>query len=476
MPKSYLSREPGAQRAGRHAFDPARQIMARLHALDAMGHPIDKIELIILGGTWSFYPESYQLWFIKQCFEAMNNFRRAVEVPEGCATSSVDYAKLDEKVDGRFEANPYNDIVSQFLRKETEGGLIDTAHAESWENLLEAHRRNEGSSSRCIGLSVETRPDHVNEGEAIRIRRLGATKVQIGIQSLSDEILAANKRGHDVADTRRAIRLLRRAGFKIQAHWMPNLYGSSPERDIEDFDMLFSDRDFRPDELKIYPCSLIESAELVVHYEAGRWRPYTQSELTDVLTECLKRVVPYCRVSRVIRDIPGEDIFVGNKVTNFRNVAEAELERKNWICRDIRAREIRDTSVRLEDLKMDEIRYETSAGKEVFIQYVTHSERIVGFLRLCLPEDEAYIDELQASALIREVHVYGAAVGIGKKDEQKFQHTGLGTKLIERAKTLSRQEGFGNLAVISSVGTREYYRRLGFKDRDLYQHVGLRNG
>jgi elongator complex protein 3 len=286
--------------------------------------------------------------------------------------------------------------------------------------------------------------------------------------------LVANKRGHDTAATRRAIRLLRRAGFKVQAHWMPNLYGSSPEKDIEDFQRLFSDRDFRPDELKIYPCSLIESAELMTHYEAGRWKPYTQRELTDVLTECLKRVAPYCRVSRVIRDIPGEDILVGNKVTNFRNVAEAELERRGWVCRDIRSREIRNTSVQLEDLRMDEIRYETSVGREVFIQYVTGEERIAGFLRLCLPEGKAYIQELQASALIREVHVYGAAVGIGKKDEQKSQHSGLGTKLIERAKALARREGFENLAVISSVGTREYYRRLGFKDRELYQHADLR--
>jgi elongator complex protein 3 len=475
MPKSYLAREPGAQRAGRHAFDPYQQTLVRMQTLDVMGHPIDKIELIILGGTWSFYPESYQLWFIGQCFEAMNAYRRTENGRVGGDVSRVDFAKLAEKVDGRFEANPYNAIVSRFLREKTGGHLVDADNASTWERLFNVHRANESSSSRCVGLSVETRPDLVTEQEVVRIRRLGATKVQIGIQSLSDEVLRLNKRGHDVETTRRAIERLRGAGFKIQAHWMPNLYGSSPDRDIEDFEKLFADPDFRPDELKIYPCSLIESAELMVHYERGRWRPYTRLELTHVLSECLRRVAPYCRVSRVIRDIPGEDILVGNKLTNFRNFAEEELERRGWGCRDIRSREIRKESVRLEDLKLDEIHYETSGGEEVFVQYVTDKECIVGFLRLCLPVAEAFIDELRDAALIREVHVYGAAVGIGKKDEQKSQHSGLGTKLIERAKMLARQRGFRGLAVISSVGTREYYRRLGFKDGELYQHIDLRD-
>jgi elongator complex protein 3 len=429
MPKSYLTREPGAQRAGRHAFDPYRQTLVRMHTLDVMGHPIDKIELIILGGTWSFYPESYQLWFIGRCFDAMNAYRRTEDVREGGNHSPIDFEKLTDKVDGRFRENPYNSIVSRFLRDETGGNLIDSANASTWDCLFDIHRANENSPSRCVGLSVETRPDFVTEQEAVRIRRLGATKVQIGIQSLSDEVLRLNKRGHDVETTRRAISLLRRAGFKIQAHWMPNLYGSSPERDVEDFEKLFSDADFRPDELKIYPCSLIESAELMVHYNAGRWRPYSRAELTDVLSECLRRVAPYCRVSRVIRDIPGEDILVGNKLTNFRNIAEGELERRGWASRDIRSREIRREAVLLEDLTLDAVHYETSAGEEIFLQYVTGKERIVGFLRLCLPEVGAFIDELRGGALIREVHVYGAAVSIGKKDEQKSQHSGLGTPL-----------------------------------------------
>jgi elongator complex protein 3 len=473
MPKSYLSLEPGAQRAGRHTFDPYQQVLARLRTLDVMGHPIDKIELIILGGTWSFYPESYQFWFIKRCFDAMNEFDEVKDLEGEDFVPPVDFEKLQDEVDGRSGSSPYNDLVSGFLREQTGHGLVHHESVATWEDLQRAHRVNETGPSRCVGLSVETRPDHVDEQELLRIRRLGATKVQIGIQSLSDKVLALNKRGHDVATTSRAVRLLRQAGFKIQAHWMPNLYGSTPEKDIEDFERLFSSPEFRPDELKIYPCSLIESAELMVHYEAGNWRPYTQQELTEVLTECLQRVAPYCRVSRVIRDIPGEDILVGNKLTNFRNLAEEELAKRNWTSRDIRSREIRDLRAPIEGLVLEELPYETSAGREFFLQFVTDEDRIAGFLRLCLPDETSFIEELGECALIREVHVYGAAVNIGKRGEYGSQHLGLGTRLIDRAKEMALNAGYKNLAVISSVGTREYYRRLGFQDGELYQHCKL---
>ncbi len=196
-----------------------------------------------------------------------------------------------------------------------------------------------------MGLVVETRPDHISEEEVLRIRRLGATKVQIGIQSLDDDVLRLNKRGHTVAETRRAFKLLRQAGFKIHAHWMPNLYGSSPERDIADYQHLFADPDFRPDELKIYPCSLIESAELMQHYQAGRWRPYSEDELLSLLVACFEQTPEYCRLTRVVRDIPSTDIVAGDLTTNFRQRVETELERQGKRSADIRAREIREDAV-----------------------------------------------------------------------------------------------------------------------------------
>ncbi|TNF70951.1 MAG: GNAT family N-acetyltransferase, partial [Acidobacteria bacterium] len=342
-----------------------------------------------------------------------------------------------------------------------------------WEELEEVQRLNETAEARCVGLVVETRPDHLDSEEVIRLRRLGATKVQIGYQSLSDRVLELNNRGHDVAATRRAMRLLREAGLKIHAHWMPNLYGSSPREDVEDFERIFSDPDFRPDELKIYPCSLIESAELMSYFESGRWRPYSHDELVEVLIVCLQKTPEYCRVTRVIRDIPGDDIVVGNKMTNLRQVADEELRHRGLVCRDIRSREVRHRPVAQKELELRTIEYDTSVGREVFLQYATREDRIAAFLRLLLPDHPGSIDELEDSAIIREVHVYGLLVSIGERQGGGSQHLGLGRSLIQRATETARAGGFEDLAVISSVGTREYYRSLGFADGPLYQHLVL---
>ncbi|MGH9322102.1 MAG: elongator complex protein 3 [Vicinamibacteria bacterium] len=468
MPKSYLANEPGAQRAGMHRFDPYEQTLSRVSALYWIGHPVDKVELIVLGGTWSFYPEPYQIWFLTRVFEALNDFGRGRS--EGRGAAPIDFAEIEEVVDGRRGAADYNRIVTEFLRKRDPEGGIERGESATWNDLIAAQRENETAGARAVGLSLETRPDHVDEGEVARLRRLGATKIQIGYQSLDDEVLRLNQRGHDVAASRRATKLLRRGGFKIQAHWMANLYGATPERDVVDYERLFSDPDFRPDELKLYPTSLVESATLMEHYEAGRYRPYSEDELLELLIACIAKTPSYCRLSRVIRDIPGEDILVGSRVTNFRAVAEEEMRRRGIRSRDIRAREIRGGEVALDRLRLECLPYRTSAGKELFLSFVADAERLAGFLRLSLPASESFIDELADSAVIREVHVYGSALGIGERDDGKAQHLGLGRKLIDRAALDARSRGFKNLSVISSVGTREYYRRLGFTDGALYQH------
>ena len=257
-----------------------------------------------------------------------------------------DAPRVAAQVDGRLMQRNYNQVVHEVWRGELERSPL--SEMATWEELEAAHLENETAPCRCVGLVIETRPDHISEAEVLRVRRLGCTKVQIGIQSLNDAVLAANRRGHDVAATRRALRLLRRAGFKIHAHWMPNLYGSTPEADILDYARLFDEPDFRPDELKIYPCSLIESAELMQRYEDGSWRPYSHDELLAVLTACLRRTPEYCRLTRIIRDIPSTDIVVGNQLTNFRQIAEEELAQQGERSRDIRAREIRQRQVRAE--------------------------------------------------------------------------------------------------------------------------------
>jgi elongator complex protein 3 len=464
MPKSYLSNEPGAQRAGMHRFDPYEQTASRLSALYWIGHPTDKVELIVLGGTWSSYPESYQVWFLMRVFQALNDFGRGAS--PGGTLAPIDFASIEEQVDGRRGVADYNRIVSEFARRQVPANQ----ETVTWDELASAQKENETAEARAVGLSLETRPDHVTAEEVVRLRRLGATKIQIGYQSLDDEVLALNERGHDVLASRRATKLLRRAGFKIQAHWMANLYGSTPERDLEDYERLFSDPDFRPDELKLYPCNLVASATLMAHYEAGRYRPYTEAELLELLVTSMTRTPPYCRLSRVIRDIPGEDIFAGSRVTNFRAVAEEEMRRRGVRSQDIRAREIRRFEVSPGEVRLDVLRYRTSSGCESFLSYVTDDGRLAGFLRLALPDSPSFIDELGDSAVVREVHVYGSAVSIGAREEGKAQHAGLGRMLLQEAVVEAGSKGFARLSVISSVGTREYYRRQGFVDGPLYQH------
>ena len=472
MPKSYLSDEPGAQRAAQHQFDPYRQTFSRLRAFHNIGHRTDKVEMIILGGTWSYYPEEYQIWFTKRCFDALNDFaawRRGDEVawPE---MPAIDFRQVESEVDGRKVERTYNEVVSRYARDHQE---TDDEQAASWDELEAVQRVNETTDARCVGLVVETRPDHLDLEEVTRIRRLGATKVQIGFQSLSDEVLELNQRGHDVAATRRAVHLLRAAGFKLHAHWMPNLYGSNPQADLEDYERIFTDPGLKPDELKIYPCSLIASAELMKHYEDGSWQPYTHDELLEVVTTCLHQTPEYCRLTRVIRDIPGTDIVDGNKLTNFRELAERALGERGMQGRDIRAREIRDNPVQREDLELRTTEYETSLGTEIFLQFATPDDRLAAFLRLSLPDDQVAIDEIRSSAMVREVHVYGRLVEIGQREGGRSQHLGLGRTLMDAAGEIASARGFSNLAVISSVGTREYYRGLGFQDGPLYQHRNL---
>jgi elongator complex protein 3 len=348
----------------------------------------------------------------------------------------------------------------------------------TWEELETEQKINETALSRCVGLVIETRPDNISEEEVLRVRRLGATKTQIGFQSLNDEVLDLNKRGHDVAATIRAIKLLRSAGFKIHGHWMANLYGSTPEMDIQDYQKLFTP-DFQPDELKVYPCSLIETAELFDYYKKGLWHPFTEKELLNVLVHSLTYTPRYTRLTRVIRDIPSQDIVVGNKKTNFRQLVENEIAEKKLPIKEIRAREIRQEKVSIEDLSFKVTKYKAKNASgdvdEYFLEYVTNEDKICGFLRLSIPKNpsENFIDELRDAAIIREVHVYGQAQNIGAKSAKNPQHIGLGRKLMQHAFDIAKENNFKKISVISAIGTREYYRKNGFTDGQLYQHKNI---
>lgn len=473
MPKSYLSQEPGAQRAENNFFDPYLQTYNRLEAYRNMGHHTDKIEMIVLGGTWSFYPQEYRIWFISRIFAALNDFGDGIN-QSNTISPSIDLKKAT-KVTPHTSGSRivYNPTVTHAYFDQEQKKRIQNPEQATWEDLQFQQERNITNATRCVGLTLETRPDYISEEEVVFLRRLGATKTQIGLQSLQDSVLSLNKRGHDVAASRRAMRLLRLAGFKIHAHWMPNLYGSSPEADKRDFDLLYNDPDFMPDELKLYPCSLIEGTELMDVYTRGDWLPYDHDTLLDVVAYCLSHAPEYTRLTRVVRDIPSQDIVTGNKFTNFRQMAEAYCKSQGMPLNDIRSREIRKKTINATDLSIKKMRYVTSVATELFMQWVTPQNDIAGFIRLSFPTTQPFIEELRESAIIRELHVYGQSLMLGSTNADASQHMGLGKRLLLEAEQEASVAGFKHIAVISAIGTIPYYEKMGYKRGALYQHKAL---
>jgi elongator complex protein 3 len=420
MPKSYLPDEPGAARALENDFDPFRQTASRLEALHSIGHPTDKIELLILGGTWSAYPREYQTWFVQRCLDAMNGF----------------------------------DSVS----------------------LEQAQVSNEGAARRNVGLVIETRPDHVSPAEVRHLRMLGVTKVQLGAQSLEDAILELNRRGHTVAELRQASSRLRRAGFKLVLHWMPNLLGATLESDRLDFARLWDDAALRPDELKIYPCQLLENAELYQVWQEGGYAPYSTEELIDLLADVKPSIPSYCRVNRVIRDIPSTHVVEGNRRTSLRQDVQAELARRGTACRCIRCREVRQGYADPQGLRLHEDVYDAGGGEEHFLSLVTEADALAAYARVSLPSGESPLPELHRAALLRELHVVGPSLEFGSDLAGAPQHSGLGARLLNHAETVAGERGYARLAVISALGTRGYYRRAGYSLDGTYMVRDLSQG
>ncbi len=419
MPKSYLPDEPGAMRAEQHGFDPYAQTAARIETFDGNGHATDKIELLILGGTWSSYRRDYQAWFVQRCLDAMNG---------------RDSSSLEE--------------------------------AQAW---------NETARHRNVGLVIETRPDHVDPEEIRWLRALGVTKVQMGAQSLDDRILNLNRRGHTVDETRQAMTLLRTAGFKLVLHWMPNLLGATPQSDVADFARLWDDAALRPDEIKIYPCSLLANAELYDTWRRGEYRPYSDETLIDLIAACKQHVPPYCRINRVYRDIPAPNIVAGSKLSNMREVVRQTMQARGQRCECIRCREVRGQPVDGATLRLDDLAYATRAGEERFLSFSTPEGKLAGYARLSLPltDIDLGIEELRGAALIREVHVYGPALAIGETADGRAQHHGLGSRLLAEAERIAAERGYRRMAVIASVGTRAYYAGRGYARAGTYMAKGL---
>lgn len=463
VPKSYLPDEPATQRAIMQEYSPYKQIIRRIESFETNGHNTDKIELIISGGTWDDYPIEYRIWFISEVFRALNELESVEELPQDEIVRKKSLRDLPE----------YSEIDS--FVESYESYQIDTLQV-----------MNESAKHKCVGLSIETRPDKINFKTVMEYRALGITKVQLGIQSLNDDVLKANLRGHNAHTSINAVNLLRLNGFKIMAHWMPNLYGSNPSMDFNDFSKLMNSVDgIVPDELKIYPCSIINGSLLEKLYEKGKFKPYSEDELVELLIKCKSIIPKYSRISRLIRDIPSNDIVAGNKKTNLREVVQSKMKDQGMKCNCIRCREIKNDYDPINlDVKesFEIIEYDTAVTKEYFISIINQKDRILGFVRLSLPKTSSIVDaeviKTDSSiklrddkssrlfevdyAMIRELHVYGQSTNIGTQIAHSSQHKGLGKKLMKKAELIAKDNGFSKLAVISAIGTREYYYKLGY--------------
>jgi len=426
VPKSYLSNEPAVMRAIQNKYDPYKQVKTRLKSLENTGHVTDKIELRIIGGTWSYYPKRYREWFITRCFAACNAELRGT-------------------------------------RRRTTRNII---------SLKEEQKRNEKTKHRIVGLSIETRPDFINEVEIKHLRELGVTMVELGVQTIYDDVLEKNLRGHKVKETISATKLLKDAGFKVLYQMMPNLPGSDTEKDLKIFKELFSDPDFQPDLLKIYPCALLKEAPLYKLWKAGKYNPYSKKELVDLVKK-IKKIIPYyVRIQRITRDIPAQSIVAGPaKISNLRQVLAENAKKEKWQCKCIRCREIKGDYNSREKLCLFRESYNASEGKEIFLSFENKKRsKIFSLLRLRIPSPDKGIRTLRDSAIIREIHTYGQVHSIGKeKNLLSPQHKGLGKKLIRESEKITKREfGLRKISVISGVGARDYYRKLGYKLKNTY--------
>jgi len=455
MPQSYLSNEPAVMRAVLCGFDPYKQVRFRLEALEANGHEPTKIELIVIGGTWSALPVAYKCWYITQCFRAANEYGKQFSP---LRTGYGGQAIFNFQFSNNFQ-------LSNFQFKKLK------------QKLLSEQRKNEKAKYKIIGITLETRPDYINEKELLEMRELGATRVELGVQAIDDEILKLNRRGHGVEAVATATELLKNYGFKVTYHIMPGLPGSTAKKDLAMFKQLFSDQRFQPDQIKFYPTVVTRGSLLYRWWRAGKYKPYSDKVLQKLIVECKKIVPPYVRIIRLIRDIPKESIMAGNTITNLRQI----MKDRGVVCRCIRCREAKELKIKNYELRV--IKYEASGGEEYFLSYESKDGKtLYGFCRLRLtarsakrvthnvktpfPPAGGPLYQGGKTALIRELHVYGELVSVGGR--KKVQHAGLGKRLMLEAEKIARENGYEKMAVISGVGVRGYYRKLGYKLKDSY--------
>jgi elongator complex protein 3 len=427
VPQSYTGFEPAAMRGIQNQFDPYMQVKSRIGQLQAIGHEVDKIELIIMGGTFPATPTEYQTWFIQRCLDAITSNQSA--------------------------------------------------------NLEEAKRNAETSTIRNVGITVETRPDWAKEIHVDQMLDMGVTRVEMGVQNPSDEIYSLVGRTHTVKDVTEATRIMKDVGLKIVYHLMPGLPSSNTEKDLEAFQNVFSNPEFKPDMIKIYPCLVLKGTKAHEWYTQGRYKPYTYEEAANLTVQIKKIVPPWIRIMRVQRDIPAPLIVAGVKRSNLRQAVQQKLKEQNTRCRCIRCREVgRRTAAdkvkpNPENIKILTTRYEASEGEELFISAEdTENDVLVGYLRLRIPSPKAHRREVtgQPCSIVRELHVYGPLVPVGKHRAEAWQHKGYGAILLAEAERTTREDyGFKKILVISALGTKQYYMRFGYERDGVYMSKKL---
>lgn len=411
-PMSYTGREPASMRAIQNGFDPVLQIRSRIEQLEKTGHNAEKLDIIVMGGTFNSTPKEYQDEFMLGLYEALNGEKSA--------------------------------------------------------SISEAKEKNEKAKYRCVGLTFETKPDWALKKHLIAMLEYGVTRVEIGVQTLQEEVLEFVNRGHTLQETEDAFKAMRDAGLKITAHMMPGLPGTSPEIDIQDFKTLYQDPKYIPDEIKIYPTQVMENTPLAKMALDGEYKALSNEETFHIMLEAKKVTPPFVRIKRALRDLPIPLVVAGPTWGDMRDRIQKQMEELDAVCNCIRCREIghhlykKNYEPNPDDFVLKNRTYEAGDGTEHFLSFEDHNDVLVGFLRLRYPSHDTFIEELKGSAIVRELHVYGSSLSIGDRDLGSFQHRGYGTKLLAEAERMSKEAGYKYLSVISGVGVREYYRKFGY--------------
>jgi len=453
VPQSYTGNEPSTMRGIRNEYDAYRIVFNRLEQYIVLGQNPEKADVIVMGGTFLSFDKKYKEDFVINIFKAMNDFSKEFYKDR----------KLNIKRFRNFFELPGK--VSDKKREEKIKKKVLKLKKANIKSLEEEKKINETAEIRCIGLTIETKPDwgllkHGNE-----MLDFGCTRVELGIQTTYDNVLKATHRGHDLKDSINSIRTLKDLGFKINFHMMPGLPEVSKKKDIESLKRIFEDPDYKPDMLKIYPTLVMPGTPLFQQYKKGKYNPITTAQASDIIVEAKKHIPKYCRIMRIQRDIPTKVTKAGVDRTNLRQYVEKLQKEKGVVCNCIRCREIKGKTIKGKP-KLEVLEYEASKGKEFFISFVDDNDKLLGFCRLRFVSQSLRKEITKNSAIIRELHVYGTALGLAEKGD--VQHKGLGKQLVKKAEEIAKKNRKNKILVISGVGVKEYYRKLGYKDEGVY--------